>query len=136
RGPLKQVAQALHELGVGQLIDIALKREVDETPAVVDTGVALDAAHTLGADAPDQLALDLRLSKMKEVARVIPDEAVLDHAAAIAPELRLGLADHVLLLLETAGEGEAGDTATDDQKARFLHRYLGPSHSAPGRRSG
>jgi hypothetical protein len=105
----------------GKLVDVALKRIVDEATRVVDTGVLDDAPHAAVADFVHELALDVGVPEMKKVTGVVPDEAVLDDRSTVPADLRFALADEVARVRELAREREPRHARANHQKACLLH---------------
>ena len=70
-----EVVQAVDELGLRELVDVLLEREVDAPPAVGDEALLLDDPDVLPGHPVAKPLLDLGVLEVEEVARVVPDEA-------------------------------------------------------------
>src|SRR5690606_12948550 len=86
---------------------------------VADLRHALDRADVLAGHARAQPRLDRWILEVKEVPRVVPDEAALHDRAAVAAGLVRGLADqHArvgMLLAPPVREAQAADTRADHE---------------------
>src|ERR1019366_185687 len=79
-----------------------------------------------------------RVLEVKEVARVVPDEAVSLDGLAPAADLAVGLEDEVVgvaALRERRGGGQAGDAGADDESANGVHDRLSSSTRVPSAHS-
>jgi hypothetical protein len=117
------VVQAVDELVLRELVDVLLKREVDERAVVVDEALASDGAHHLALHPLAQPGLDVRVLEVEEVARVVPDEAVLLHGLAVAADLLVALQDEDVLLAGERGHRQAADAGADDEMSNGLHGF-------------
>ncbi len=131
-----EVVEAVDEVFLRELVDVLLERKVDEAIGEEDAAVLLHDEHALIAHARDELALDLGMLEVEEVARVIPDETISDDRLAIAADLRLGLEDEVVVGARPAREREPGHAGSHDQMAHPLHQVPPSSpHSCRAQRT-
>jgi len=117
--PEEQRDEALQELLGGELMDVQLEREVDVSARIADLRAPLDGADVLPGHALSQPLLDRRVLEVEEVARVVPDEAVLDDRLAVAPRLVVRLADEDacvgMRLAPPVREAQAADARADHE---------------------
>ena len=84
----------------------------------------LDDANALARASGREPPLDLGMPEVKEVARVVPDEALLLDGLAPAADFTVGLEDEVVVVAalgEGRGGREAGDAGADDERTNGIH---------------
>jgi hypothetical protein len=106
-------------------MDVLLEGEVDPAALPPDAAVLGHLEDPLPLHPLDEVLLDLRMSEVEEVARVVPDEPVLNDGAAVASDLVVRVDEEHPRIVEPIGEGEAADAGADDEEAGVVHRGQG-----------
>src|SRR6202034_4185035 len=104
-----EVGQALDELGLWELVDVLLEREIDELSPVGDEALLLDRPDVLSRHPLPQPRLDVGVLEVKEVPRIVPGEPRLLDRLAVAANLLVGLEDEEILVTQEGRGGEAAD---------------------------
>jgi hypothetical protein len=117
-----QVVQTVDDVLLWQLVDVLLKGEVDLSALEGHERLLLDAANVLPRHARAEPHFDVAILEVKEVARVVPHEAVLPHDLAVAADFRIAFEHHEVAALAERRRGrEPGDASADDQHCYVLH---------------
>ena len=85
--------------------DLAARLKVNPMTIKENARVLRDGPDLLSANAAHQLLFDVLVPEVKEVARVIPDKAVLFDGLAVAANIAEGFTDQVVVGVEVLGEG-------------------------------
>src|SRR5687768_8882306 len=101
-------------------MDVLLKWKVDVGALVVNERALLDLADTLPRHARVQIVRDVLVLEVKEVSRVVPNEADLAHRLAVAADLRVALDDQIVLVLR---EGRCGKPAHPSAHNQGPYRF-------------
>ena len=116
--PEVELVQALDELGLRQLVDVLLEREVDVAARIADRRQLRDRPDVLARHARAQPRLDRGILEVEEVARIVPHEPGALDGAAVPTGLRRRL-HHQHARLGPARTGEVRESEA---------RHAGPDH--------
>src|SRR5690606_23960220 len=107
-------------------MDVLLKGEVYPVSLRVDTRGLFDVPHPRAPDTFDEHLLDVLVSKVEEVARVVPHETIALDGLAVAAHILLGLVDEVVGAIESGGERQVGYASAYDEKLGRNHEAARP----------
>ncbi len=116
-----EIVQAIQELLPGKLMDIRLKREIDQAVFVADPRSADDFPHCSRRHSRQEVIAQDSAAEMEVVPRAIPYEPLLVGAFAVPAQGLVFLEDQVVPGVEEVGEGQPRHAATQNEIGHALH---------------